>query len=257
MGGDMTAQSELGRGSVFQFTIRAKISELAGSAEPQAVKRAIALEPGQPRYRMIIADDNPENRQLLVNMLTPFNFDLREAANGQEALKLWQAWQPHLIWMDLRMPVLDGYKAAQQIKAAPHGRETVIIVLSASILDEDRIKVIAAGCDGFLRKPFREHEIIELLAAHLGVRFIYAEDAPNLPPSSENAAAEMARVPAEILEQLTAAAQFNDFSVITNLIEEIRRMLPAAADALAAYADNFEYVGLLEYIQRFLKSRSH
>ena len=250
MGGDMTAQSELGRGSVFQFTIRVKISELAGPAQPQTVKRAIALEPGQPRYRMIIADDNPENRQLLVNMLTPFNFDLREAANGQEALDLWQAWQPHLVWMDLRMPVLDGYKAAQQIKAAPHGRETVVIVLSASILDEDRIKVIAAGCDGFLRKPFREHEIIELLAAHLGLRFVYAEDAPSLPPSSENAAAEMARVPAALLQQLADAAQLSDFSVITDVIELLRSEFPAAADALAAYADNFDYIGLLASIRQ-------
>ena len=251
MGGDMTAQSELGRGSVFQFTIRAKICEMADAAQPKTMKRAIALEPGQPRYRMIIADDNLENRQVLANMLAPFGFEVREAANGQEALDLWRAWQPHLVWMDLRMPVMDGYHAARQMKAAPNGRETVVIVLSASILDEDRVKVIAAGCDGFLRKPFREHEIIELLAAHLGVRFIYAEDAPNLPPSSENAAAEMARVPAEILEQLATAAQLNDFSVTTNLIEEIRRMLPAAADALAAYADNFEYVGLLAYIRQF------
>jgi len=251
MGGEMTVQSEPGRGSVFQFEIHAKPSQLTEAVEPEAIKRAIALEPGQPIYRMVIADDNPENRLLLSNVLAPFGFDVREAENGQEALELWRAWQPHLIWMDLRMPLVDGYQAAQAIKSAPNGRDTIVIVLSASILDEDRIKVIAAGCDAFLRKPFREQQIIEMLATHLGARFVYAEDAPTaVSTSSKQAAEEVARIPAEILDRLCAAAEINDFSVITSFIQELQNSFPAAAEVFHAYAENFDYAELLNYIQQ-------
>ena len=250
MGGDLTAQSESGRGSVFQFDIHAKTSQLTDSVVPEIIKHAIALEPGQPLYRMVIADDNPDNRRLLANLLAPFGFELQEAANGEEAIELWRSWQPHLIWMDLRMPVINGYQAAQTIKSAPNGRETLVIVLSASILDEDRIKVIAAGCDAFLRKPFREHQIIDLLATHLGLRFIYEEDAPTVSTSSEQAEEEIARIPAEMLAKLCESAQINDFTSMTDLIHELRSAFPAAADLFAAFAHDFEYTKILDAIRR-------
>ena len=250
MGGDLTAQSEPGRGSVFQFDIHAKTSQLTDSVVPEIIKHAIALEPGQPLYRMVIADDNPDNRRLLANLLAPFGFELQEAANGEEAIELWRSWQPHLFWMDLRMPVINGYQAAQTIKSAPNGRETLVIVLSASILDEDRIKVIAAGCDAFLRKPFREHQIIDLLATHLGLRFIYEEDAPTVSTSSEQAEEEIARIPAEMLAKLCESAQINDFTSMTDLIHELRSTFPAAAELFAAFAHDFEYTEILASIRR-------
>ncbi|OQY45051.1 MAG: hypothetical protein B6247_29420 [Candidatus Parabeggiatoa sp. nov. 2] len=114
MGGDISVQSQVGKGTVFQFGIRAQVvssAELAYKGGP-TTRQVIALEPNQPRYRILIADDKWDNRQLLIQRLNPFGFELREASNGQEAINICDEWQPHLIWMDIRMPVMDGLQPA-------------------------------------------------------------------------------------------------------------------------------------------------
>ena len=115
------------------------------------------------------------NRKLLVRMLAPLGFEVREAANGQEAIEIWDFWEPHLIWMDMRMPVMDGYEATRRIKATTKGQATVIIALTASALEEDRVVMLSEGCDGYMRKPFREADLFDALDHHLGVRFVYQE----------------------------------------------------------------------------------
>ncbi|WP_204101786.1 MULTISPECIES: response regulator, partial [Spirulina sp. CCY15215] len=126
-------------------------------------------------YRILIVDDKPVNRQLLVQLLSPLGFELQEASNGQEAIDIWQEWQPELIWMDMRMPVMDGFTATQKIKATTQGQATAVIALTASVLEEERAVVLSAGCDDFLRKPFREDQIFQAMEKHLGVRYIYED----------------------------------------------------------------------------------
>ncbi|NJO47843.1 MAG: response regulator [Oscillatoriales cyanobacterium RM2_1_1] len=91
-------------------------------------------------------------------------------------MDVWQQWQPHLIWMDMRMPVMDGYEATRMIRASPQGKSTVIIALTASAFEQDRGAVLAAGCNDFVRKPFRESIIFEKMAQYLGIRYRYAEE---------------------------------------------------------------------------------
>jgi CheY-like chemotaxis protein len=163
----------------------------------------VGLEPGQPIYRMLVVEDKWANRKLLVRLLKPLGFEVREAVNGQEVLEIWEAWEPHLIWMDMRMPVLDGHKATQRIKATTKGQATVIIALTASAFEKERKVILSEGCDDFVRKPFRKEEIFDRLAEHLGVRFTYAEEAveetPDLEP--DDAAALLTT---DALEALTA-----------------------------------------------------
>jgi CheY-like chemotaxis protein len=137
----------------------------------------IGLESGQPQYRILVVDDRLESRVLLVKLLTSVGFEVLEAVNGQEAIELWSSWEPHLIWMDMRMPVMDGYEATKRIKADLKGQATAIVALTASAFEEERSVVLSAGCDDFVRKPFRESVIFEKMAQHLGVRYIYAESA--------------------------------------------------------------------------------
>jgi CheY-like chemotaxis protein len=113
---------------------------------------------GRP-YRLLVVEDKETNRRLLVKLLESVGFEVQEAANGQQALEVWARWQPHLIWMDMRMPLMDGHEATQQIKATPQGQATVIIALTATAFEEDREQVLLEGCDGFVRKPFRTDEI--------------------------------------------------------------------------------------------------
>jgi len=176
MGGDISVESELGKGTNFQFFIEAKLGHTIFNNQPGEYQKVIGIAPGQPTYKILTVDDKPINRQLLFKLLSPLGFEMKEASNGQEAITIWDEWEPHLIWMDMRMPIMDGYDATKYIKSTTKGNATAIIALTASVLEEEKAIVLSAGCDDFLRKPFAEHTIFDALAKHLGVKYIYAEN---------------------------------------------------------------------------------
>jgi CheY-like chemotaxis protein len=252
MGGDMTVSSEVGCGTTFTFDICVSVVEAADSLLQQPGRRVIGLEPDQPHYRILVVDDKQNNRKLLVKLLNSVGFAVREAGNGQEAMKIWEHWKPHLIWMDMRMPVMDGYEATRQIKATPKGRDTLVIAVSASSLEDEQMLVLAAGCDDFLRKPFREGEVFDLLHKHLGVQFVYVEtDATKQEkPPGEKILVDLSVLSAGIIDQLEQATRYNNASLMNGLIDEIRSEQPAIADKLAALADNFEYEHIAELIRK-------
>jgi len=181
MGGEITVRSEVGKGSVFTFGIPVGIEEAADVSTTCPQRQVIALEAGQPAFRILIVEDEENNRELLVRLLQPVGFDIREATNGQEAIDIWEAWRPHLIWMDRRIPVLDGYEATRRIRndesgmmndernsllsSVPH---CTIIALTASAFEEQRTEALESGCDDFVRKPLNEHEIFEKIRKYLG-----------------------------------------------------------------------------------------
>jgi light-regulated signal transduction histidine kinase (bacteriophytochrome)/CheY-like chemotaxis protein len=175
MGGEIAVESTLGEGSTFKFDIL--ISPVTASDVPASKpsRRAIALEPGQPTVRILVVEDKPANRQLLVKMLAPLGFAVREATNGQEAIAICQEWLPHLIWMDMRMPVMDGYAATREIKSRWGARSPIIIALTANAFEEERQEALAIGCDDFIRKPCQEEIVFAKIAEYLGVKYTYAD----------------------------------------------------------------------------------
>jgi CheY-like chemotaxis protein len=218
----------------------------------------VGLAPEQPGYRILVVDDQWTNRQLLVELLAPLGFELREARDGQEAVASARVWQPHLILMDLRMPLLDGYAAARQIKEEANELVPVIIVLSASSLEDEPERVLAAGCDAFMRKPFRTDEIVEKIGRHLGLRYIYAEAQSAVPtalpegitpPEGVLIPEALAALPAEVLAGLEQAVVETNPTLIGQRIAQVREHNPALAEALAALADEFEYARILANIQ--------
>ena len=118
MGGDLSVESVVGKGSVFAFTIQTKVVVPDAVPKPKPSLQVVGLAPDQPNYRILITEDKRENRRLLIELLTPLGFEVREAVNGQDAIAVWQEWLPDLIWMDIRMPVMNGFEATQRIKAA-------------------------------------------------------------------------------------------------------------------------------------------
>ena len=250
MGGDLRVRSAAGQGATFTCDLGLELADAAESAPPiSAPRRAIALAFGQPRFRLLVADDVTDNRRLLVALLQPFGFEMREAANGQEAVEQWRAWQPHAIFMDVRMPVLDGMQATRQIKAAPSGAATKIIILSASVLDDDRAAAMAAGGDAFLRKPFQDAEIFAALEAQIGARFVY-DEADAIAPDDAALTAALAEIPSEVRADLMQATEQFDLCRMLQIIEQMRPMQPALADRLAALAQEFEYEALLGMLRR-------
>jgi CheY-like chemotaxis protein len=119
----------------------------------------------------LVVDDTPTNRHLVVKLLELIGYNVREAANGAEAIALCHSWQPHIVLMDMRMPVMDGYEATRRIKAiAPQNSaiaRTIVIAVTASAFEEERTAILAAGCDDFIRKPFQKDILYSKIAKHL------------------------------------------------------------------------------------------
>lgn len=256
MGGDITVSSQVGSGTTFKFNIKISIVDANEIENKQLARRVIALEPNQPEYRILIVDDKPLNRQLLIQLLNPFGFALKEAINGKEAIEIADSWEPHLIWMDMRMPVMDGYEATKQIKGTTKGQAIAIIALTASVLEEERAVILSTGCDDFMRKPFREADIFAAIEKHIGVRFIYEEspDKTASPQSTTNTQdalkSAILALPSELLANLLAAVKFSDMVKVDSYIEEIRTQNNALAEALASLANNFEYDKIATLIQK-------
>gem|GEM_PF-216879 len=279
MGGEITVCSQVGRGSTFSFEIRAGATDRTQTVNGFRQQHPIALEPNQPQYRILIVEDIADNRELLGNMLKPLGFEIEEAQNGREALEIWQCWHPHLILMDIRMPVMDGIEAIRQIRLrekiqlkiqnsqfrtdlACLADSTVrpltsyppspvkIIALTASAFDEDRSAVFSVGGDDFLSKPFRSDILLDKLAAHLKVRYRYAESSvsgsPNAQPPAGVATVEvellkttMAAMPQAWLTELHQAAIEIDDRKILELLEEIPTAEMESITALKHWVENF------------------
>ncbi|MBU4261359.1 MAG: response regulator [Proteobacteria bacterium] len=249
MGGTIGVDGEPGKGSVFHFEIPVRMLSPEAMVAALQPGRVIGVAVGQPRYRLLIAEDHPENRLLLRNLLEPLGFDLREATNGQEAVALFAQWRPHLIWMDIRMPVMDGLEATRRIKATETGHGVKIIAVTAHALEEERREILAAGCDDFIRKPYKHGEILDALTKHLGVRFIYEEETALVAVAAELDAAALADLPAELLDELEQALVLIDINAVNRAIEAIRVHHPSQADALGGAARDLQFGRMLRMIR--------
>lgn len=254
MGGNIEVNSQLNRGTCFKFEVKIELVGTWAIESEKRPRRIIALQPNQPQYRILIVDDRWTNRQLVIQLLSPLGFQVEEASNGMEGLELWDAWHPHLIFMDLRMPVMDGHEAIKRIKATTEGQATVIIALTASSFDEKKNLAIAEGCDDFIRKPFRELEIFDALEKHLGVGYVCEEPkklASKVPAELHEVLTPelLGALPAPILANLERDTTRINLKGIYHIIEEIRGSNPDVADSLIRWVDNFEYAKILNLIQ--------
>ncbi len=259
MGGEMSVCSAVGKGTNFKFDIQVIAVDAADIESRKPTRNVIALEPNQHTYRILIVDDKPLNRQLLIKILHPLGFELKEATNGQEAIEIWDSWEPHLIWMDMRMPVMDGYEATQYIKTTIKGQATAIVALTASVLEEERAVILSAGCDAFMRKPFREADIFDAMHKHIGVRYLYEDlGQANLLAIKEGdramTAADFVKLPDSLVADLKLAILNADMDLIDSSIEQIRLKDAVTGGAIANCIENFEYDKVLKLISQTISN---
>jgi CHASE2 domain-containing sensor protein/DNA-binding response OmpR family regulator len=287
MGGELSVQSQVGQGSVFAFDLPVIVTDLSMIPSPKPRRQVIGLEPGQPRYRILIVEDRWENRHLLVKLLEPLGFEVRAAENGEAAIALAAQWSPHLIWMDIRMPVMDGYEATQIIKARcleqqalttapisdpfpadlPHHSFPgcpIIIAITANVFEEERTQILNAGCDDVVCKPFQEDLFFDKMAEHLGVRYLYQQAGGNQSPvlpkpeepelaspehESQLEAADLMVMSVDWLSQLLQASmELNDTEVL-NLVAQIPKQHACVAQALTERAQRFDFGQLMTLAQ--------
>jgi signal transduction histidine kinase/DNA-binding response OmpR family regulator len=268
MGGNIRVGSTPGKGTLVNFDVLVQASDVIQS-QPQPLPRRVAkLAPGERTYRILVVEDHWANRQLLVKLLRSLNFDVQEAINGPEALSIWKSWQPHLIWMDMRMPGLDGYETTRRIRTLEHQTNpsthspTKIIALTANAFEEDHERVLLAGCDDFISKPFRESTLLEKMTEHLGVQYIYQdeEEHPYQQAQSNRAVSALApnvTVPDSLLtvmspdwlEQFRRAAIRGSDDQLMQLIQQIPPAYAPLAATLRNWVQNFQFDKVIDFLQ--------
>ncbi|MCG8363440.1 MAG: ATP-binding protein [Pseudanabaenales cyanobacterium] len=305
MGGDIQVASVLGQGTIFTFHIPMTLADPTDVSDQSHPSTVVALAPDQPTYRILVVDDQTDNRHVMCQLLTQLGFEVREAANGQEAIAINHTWAPDLIWMDMRMPVMDGYEATRRIRAdqpsavshqlsrdrrqetgveevshqpsahpkskiqnpkskipTPHtppptplSPSPVIIALTASVFEEKREAVLAAGCDDFVRKPFRETVIFEKMAQYLGVRYLYKEMEPPAAaaaqPSANQQSARLTpnslqEMPKTWIKAMRQAAIQVDSEILIQLIQQIPEPHLFLAEDLRQLVEQFDYDAIIE-----------
>ncbi|MGB7442718.1 MAG: response regulator [Coleofasciculaceae cyanobacterium] len=254
MGGDISVSSQLAKGSVFSFDIKVKLVSVAEVDRIVNRRRVIGLEPNQANYRILVVEDIEVNRLLLVKILQPLGFEVAEAKHGQEAVAVYQSWQPHLILMDMRMPVMDGYQATKRIKEMPQGQDTVIIALTASAFEEQKEAMLSVGCDDFMPKPFQEEILLEKISFYLGVRYLYEEESSStIAPVSGQALRltkeDLSVMSSDWLAELHHAALSMDDQQVSYLIEQIPETEANLANTLTNLIDNFRLDIILDCLE--------
>jgi PAS domain S-box-containing protein len=252
MGGTLQVESRAGWGSRFWFEI--PLPAAAGQpVSPATIPRRIVAYDG-PRRSILVADDNPTNARLLVDLLEPLGFSVTTAADGREALDRARAARPDLALLDLRMPRLDGAATARALAAAFPDQPPKMIGVSASAFEPDREACRAAGCADFLAKPFREEQLFALLERHLGLKWRYADnDAPRRETHAPFPAVQHAPDPAdaEILHEMAAKGDVVGVRTYAQQLATRDPRLAPFAQGVTELAARFRMKAIRQFVDRY------
>ncbi|OIP71797.1 MAG: hybrid sensor histidine kinase/response regulator [Oscillatoriales cyanobacterium CG2_30_40_61] len=259
MGGEIQVESQLNQGTTFRFQIQVQIGQNYQDKPTEAKRIVLGLVRGQPTYKLLTVDDKEVNRKLLIKLLQPLGFQIKEARNGLEAIAIWNQWEPHLIFMDMRMPIMDGYEATKYIKSTTKGNATAVIALTASVLEEEKAIVLSSGCDDFIRKPFTEHNIFETLTKHLGVRYIYSETKPSVSDvtlDSTLTSQQLTCMPKEWIIELYQATLEANTGLVMQLITQIPNMETHLIQSLTQLVRKFEFEQIINLVEPIISHES-
>jgi PAS domain S-box-containing protein len=246
MGGDITVTSRVGTGSCFRFEVPLKM--VHGTFPFNNVsKQVIGLSPGTGPWRILAVDDVSDNLILLTAMLRPVGFEVREASDGDEALKIFHDWLPHAVLLDMRMPVMDGYEAVRRIKATESGRGALVVAISAGAFHDSRKQALDAGADEYLSKPFLAMDLFKILGHGLGLHYVYAGETVQSASRVMSSVAEFRLLPTTVQAIRKAVAE-GDMLQLMKWIDMADTEDPQAARRLRSMADSFDYRGIMEWL---------
>ncbi len=250
MGGSIEVKSTEGQGTLFKFFFPiTEVDPKEVSTDHQINRDVIGLSPDSGIIKILVVDDRKENRDLLEDMLKPVGFKVEMAEDGKEGVQKFFAYTPDCVLMDLRMPVLDGYEATTQIKKDEKGSKVPIIAVTASAFDDDEKAVLRSGFDGYLRKPFRRHELFAKLQDLLDVEYIFSAEAADSDEKSFILTREhMENLAPEIITKMTSAVDEGDMEEFREIVITIEAEHPRIANALMELAGKFDYQALMNLL---------
>lgn len=241
MNGRISVSTVLGVGSTFKIEVPVMIADAEEASTERPDQTVKGLAPDQPAWRLLVVDDNAENRLLLKTMLTQAGFQVGEAKHGQEAIDKFVQWQPHLIWMDMRMPVMDGYQATAKIRQLAGGDAVKIIALSASAFKEQHEDMITAGCDAVVYKPLQSAVVFATLGHVLGVKFTYQDKTAPVSSAMELTPEILVKFPLALRQKLNEAASNLDIEETEAVIAQLHNIAPEIADALQELVNSYQF----------------
>ncbi len=252
MQGKVTVTSTFGKGSTFQVEIPLELANESDVVKLSGAVRGevIGLAPGQPQYRILIVEDQKENQILLSQLMTAIGFSVKIADNGEQGVQLFQSWQPHLIWMDRRMPVMDGLEATRRIRQLPGGKDVKIIAVTASVLVEQRQEILDAGIDDFVLKPYRFNDIYDCLIKHLRVQYVYSDNhTESVAPDWVLTAEALNVLPQKLRKEMQTVLQSLDSEKINTVVAQVAGYDAELYKTLQHLVDNFDYPSILKVLK--------
>lgn len=250
MGGDIEVRSEKDIGSC--FTVKVEIDESFETAEKSLNKnkQVIGIMSKFSKKKVLIVDDVIENRRLAAEILEVVGFETKDAENGEEAINTYKHWVPDIILMDIKMPTISGYETTRQIRNMNNGSEVPIIAMTASILDEAENRALESGMNDFIRKPFYENELYQIISKHLHIEYLYNEEGPQLNKAlTKLVPEELNGISSDSLKKMKDAIVIGDIDILFKIIDESIEMAIETKEKLLKMINNFEYEELLIIFQ--------
>ena len=251
MGGDIVLQ-EGSKGTEFLFTMKAEVSSEEKVIKKHSFQTIIGIEEGEGDIKVLVVDDNGVNRMLLRSVLEDIGFVIQEAENGEEAVNLFRTWEPQIVLMDIQMPVMNGIEASEQIRSSDQGKEAVILLISATMMEFDE-RVIGKYVDAFLRKPIDLDELLMSIGKYAGIRYLYEEKGEEVTVSSEieeNGSHDFAgNLSPEVMEELYTIVKIGNLDKFKKRVESIEELDPASKKVLLDRIEAFDIEGLLKLLK--------
>ncbi len=246
MGGSLSVQSQIGKGSTFYLEIpveKITLPEQIPIVHPNTLLQAKQGDRVKP-YRILIADDTATNREVVEALLKEFTFEIYQACNGKETLEQYEQFKPDLILLDISMPLLNGFDVLKSLRETD--QTTQVVALTASAFEEDRLKIMEAGAQDFVRKPFDVDELLEKIHRYLGISYQQPMQSQTLAAPQTQAPETTQRVLLSILVPLEEAILMGDYEKVLSLLQGLEPAEPI--NHLIALAEQYQYEALLDYL---------
>jgi signal transduction histidine kinase/DNA-binding NarL/FixJ family response regulator len=257
MGGDVRVESQYGKGSIFYAHVKYTPCSSTQTPKHEHLGEIIAIESNHP-IRVLIVDDKADNRELLATILNKKGIEVSVAKNGKEALEHFKKYHPDMIWMDRKMPLMDGEKATRAIRHLEGGKKVIIIGITASIFKEDEEKLLASGMNELVLKPYNVDKIYKIMHKYFqSVLYIYSDE--NIETESEfNFSYEkftklLKNCDREVLQELYDKTLLLDNEEIVKVIQKIEENKePALAEILYYLVDEMQYNVIMKHLSEIL-----